>query len=411
MENQILAALEIADHEVRLLVGQFFNGRLNILKVERVSHLGVDVYSIMSESLISEAIKKAVENASRNLGVLIDKVILVVPGIHMKHINKQLLIPVVGRISDNDIKRAYRDLLGTNAPEGYILSNALFTKFYVNGSSTRKIPLNEKCETLKLEVDCYYSKKNILFPYVTCVEASGLGVIDVVLDDISFAKETSAFEASIDKPVIALTLSEKLTKFSLYHQGRLLSNDYIESGFEQFMNTLKNTLKVPQDVIHRLFYYNVNLGDHKSSDDPIFLWSTKSTSHTISQKDLDDILGHDIEQFIELVCDRFSPVIALGQPKVVLSGDAAVIDGIGSLVQMKSGSETSVYKSSTFGVKDSSLTSLVGAFYYYKDQEPFRNISYTSVDEDEYKRIVLQYETKDTEDSLTKKLKHMFIGK
>ncbi|NLL75486.1 MAG: cell division protein FtsA, partial [Erysipelothrix sp.] len=80
MEKQIIAALEIADREVRLLVGQFYNGRLNILKVERVSHLGVVGYTIMSESIIVDAIKKAVENASRNLGVVIESVILMVPG-------------------------------------------------------------------------------------------------------------------------------------------------------------------------------------------------------------------------------------------------------------------------------------------------------------------------------------------
>lgn len=36
MDKQIFAALEIADHEVRLLVGEFFNTRFNIIKVERV---------------------------------------------------------------------------------------------------------------------------------------------------------------------------------------------------------------------------------------------------------------------------------------------------------------------------------------------------------------------------------------
>ena len=35
MDKQIFAALEIADHEVRLLVGEFFNTRFNIIKVER----------------------------------------------------------------------------------------------------------------------------------------------------------------------------------------------------------------------------------------------------------------------------------------------------------------------------------------------------------------------------------------
>jgi cell division protein FtsA len=40
-EKQIFAALEIADHEVRLIVGEFFNTRFNIIKVERVPVTGL----------------------------------------------------------------------------------------------------------------------------------------------------------------------------------------------------------------------------------------------------------------------------------------------------------------------------------------------------------------------------------
>ena len=39
--KQIYAALEIADHEVRLIVGEFFETRFNVLCVERVKTTGV----------------------------------------------------------------------------------------------------------------------------------------------------------------------------------------------------------------------------------------------------------------------------------------------------------------------------------------------------------------------------------
>ena len=35
-DKQIFAAVEAADHEIRLIVGEFFNTRFNIIKVERV---------------------------------------------------------------------------------------------------------------------------------------------------------------------------------------------------------------------------------------------------------------------------------------------------------------------------------------------------------------------------------------
>ncbi len=36
-EKQIFAAVEVSDHEVRLIVGEFFNTRFNIIKVVRAA--------------------------------------------------------------------------------------------------------------------------------------------------------------------------------------------------------------------------------------------------------------------------------------------------------------------------------------------------------------------------------------
>ena len=39
MDKQIFAALEVADHEIRLIIGEFFNTRFNIIKpVFRSTH-------------------------------------------------------------------------------------------------------------------------------------------------------------------------------------------------------------------------------------------------------------------------------------------------------------------------------------------------------------------------------------
>lgn len=411
MEKQIIATLEIAGHEVRLLVGQFFNGRLNILKVERVPHMGMDGYTIMSESLVTEAIKKAVENASRNLGVIITQVILNVPGIHMKHINKQITIPVNGRVSELDMKRAYKEMYRQDAPEGYILGNVMFSKFINNGISSRKIPIKDRSEKLICDADCYYLKQSIIFPYVSCVEVSGLGIIDIVIDDIALAKETSALEASVDKPVVAVSFGESLVKYSLYYQGKLLSNDYLEGGMGQFTTLLKNTLRVPSDVTHRLLYYNLNLNDEGLSEDPLFMWSSKSKTHTISEQEIHDIVSDGLKSFIATVADRFSPVHNLGTPKVLVVGDVVTIGGFQEYFAQVAQCEVDAYVSTTFGVKRSSLSSVVGSFYFYKDQSVFRDHALSSVDEEAYKSTVLQIEKNEDEESLTQKLKNMFIGR
>ena len=40
-KKNVYAALEIADHEVRLVVAEIFNDRSNVLRVERAEHNGI----------------------------------------------------------------------------------------------------------------------------------------------------------------------------------------------------------------------------------------------------------------------------------------------------------------------------------------------------------------------------------
>ncbi|MEG0327573.1 MAG: cell division protein FtsA [Erysipelothrix sp.] len=409
MEKQILAALEIADHEVRLLVGQFYNGRLNILKVERGAHMGVQGHTIVSENHVVEAIKKAVENASRNLGVVIRRVLLLVPSANMKHVNRQLRIPITGRISELDVRRAYREVLKYPSPDGYVLADILISKFFVNGSSTRKVPMNEKCDNLTLEAECYYIKESIAFPFIGCVEKSGLKVIDIILDDIGLAKEASLFEASIDTPIIGLALNEQSVHLALFHKGVYLSNEVIDNGFHRILGKLETSLKVPSDVVHRLLYYNVDLSLQEAGTDPIFMWSSKSNTYTITQADIMDLVADDVKDMLRDLSDRCEPIYTLGKPRYVITGVSSEILGIPEFMEQASECDAECYRSTTFGVKDAGLTSLLGAFYYYKDQQVYRDYTLSSVDEEEYKRVVLQYNQEVEEESITKKLKNMFF--
>ena len=411
MEKEILAALEIADHEVRLLVGQFYNGRLNILKVERVPHKGISSYSIVSESIVVEAVLKAIENASRNLGVVIEKVLLLVPGIHVKHSTKQMQIPITGKVSNMDIKRAYRELLNSEAMDDYVLTNVMMSKYFINGSSTRKLPLDERCSHLTIEADCYYSRQSVIFPYLSAVEAAGLKIIDIVLDDIGLAKEAALFESSIDKPIIAYTLSRSLSKMTLYYKGKLLSTDYDNQGFDYFMNHLQTELGVPSDVVSTLLYYNVNLLEDKPKEDPIFIWSEKGQTHTISSKDIHDVVNDELKVYLESLVARSEPIFSLGKPHILITGESSVIEGMPEHIEKVSETEVEKYSAMTFGIKDPSFSALAGAFYYYKDYEVFRYESDVSANRLEFENYILEDERMDENESMTQKLKKIFFEK
>ena len=84
MEKQVLAALSIANHEIRLVVGEFFNSRLNIIKTEQLACGGMDGLRIIDPDKVIVAIRQVVESASVFIGTPINAVLLSVPSYRYK---------------------------------------------------------------------------------------------------------------------------------------------------------------------------------------------------------------------------------------------------------------------------------------------------------------------------------------
>ena len=413
MEKKIIAALELADHEVRLVVGQFFNGRLNVLKVERVAHNGISNYTIIDPYSVKKAIQKAFENASRNIGSTLSSTLVVVPGVNMTRVNSVQTASINGTITQQDLVKLYDAFYKTDGPREKVLVNVLMNRFHVNGLPTRKIPLNERCNELSVEADCYFCDKGVVFDYLKVVENAAIPVIDIIMSDIGIAKEASLLEQSISESIIATVFERDTITLTLYQKGQVMTNIMIDAKIESIFNKIKSTYNFDDSIAERLLYYNVDINDVSPSLNPIFAWSTKSGNHALNKKDLLDLVGDDLIQILDEIHDVAKPIFMMGDARYVVTGESSVIMGIVEILKTISQTEVSLYRPSTFGAKDPTFTAVLGAFYFYKDTSVFKNNIVSSLDEAEFYRNTIYQESKPNSDtstnSFTKRFKELFI--
>lgn len=411
MSDKILAVLEIADHEVRLIVGQFFNSRLNILKIEQVSHSGINNYRITNEELVIEAIRKAITNASKNLGSLIEKVILIVPGVNMKSISHEINITINERISKDDLQIAFNKLRELDSPEKSILINTIISKYVVNGIATRKVPIGENGESLTLFADLYYGDQDVVFEYVKLVEKSGIKILEIVLDDIAYAKEAALYEGSISQPKILVDISNQGTSFSIFYKGTLKANLRIHQGLDTFKDKLIEKYKIPEKVARKIIYDHLSLTKHSEViDSPVFIWATKNQTNTITQVDLFELLHEDLIKYVEELLDTCEPTLQFGETELVVTGPGAYIDHLDTYIKDNSDFSAKIYIPTTYGCRDAVFTTVLGAFYYYKDQVKILGDLESSINMDYYMSTILKQNVveEDIEESLTSKLRNIF---
>ncbi len=391
MDKQIFAALEIADHELRFVLGEFFNTRFNVLKVERVDFDGINNLEIQNKKGLTEVIHRMLEDASAKVGVKIEKVLLSIPSKNARRVTVKVTVPVESidhKVSVVDVKKALHKAMQTELDQTLVLVNAVCTKFSCNGITTRKIPIGEFTDEISVQVDLLFADKDLTYDIVSCVEDSGCSVLDISLDCYAIAKEAALFEQTVEQNVILLKLEQDSTTLAYLYDGKLVSSDVLHEGYGKFVYRIMDEYNLPIDIATRLCKFNGRVDIPQISTTPIYIWSKKQVTYTISEKQLYDSISENVENWCETIFGACKDLIEKRKTTVVITGEGAEIQGLDSKLRQFMNCEVKKYSCETLGVRSPSYSCTLGLFYAYKDQLEILGNSESSVNLVEFEKAI-----------------------
>lgn len=412
--KQIFAALEIADHEVRLVIGEFHETRFNILRVERVKTTGIVNKVVVDEQNIVSAVMKAVQNASTVLGYRIERVLLAIPSIDVTRFNKKVNVFVEDgskRIRLSHIQSGINEAISYKPDQDLELVNIGCIKYITNGITSRKMPLNEVCDVLTMNIDLLFANKEIVYSYARCAEKSGLEIIDICLDSYAIAEEAAIFEQTVDKYVVLIDLERQNTTLSLFTHGKLVNCEVLDSGYGNWLAPLKDKYNLPIDVGFRLIQNTCALEEKEVGDSTVYIWSEAGTSRQISERDVYKCVIDPINEWIQLINETCQPIVDSGNVRYILTGEGLEIQEIEKMAR-ELNAQSQVYVPQTIGARDCALVTCLGLFYSWKSQLAIRKDERTSCDQRDVEKSVesVNKPTVDDESGFTKKLKSMLLS-
>ncbi|KAF0226997.1 MAG: putative cell division protein [Erysipelotrichaceae bacterium] len=407
-DQNIYAALELTDHEIRLVVGQFHNQRLTVMKVERVVSGGILNQNIVDQNAIVNALKKAIDNASKNIGFPIKAVILALPSASMHRFNQKVNMQVKDRVTSIDIQNAVRKAIKTPLPEHLEIVNVIINKCIVNGISLRRLPIDETCDSFIADVDLMCADKSLVYQYASIVEKAGLEITEISLDGFAIGKEASLFEKSLDHYIVLMKIERQSTALSLFAKGKLMSTEVIKEGTAQMIQAISEKHHLPIEVADRLLHHNIRIGLHKYPKSPIYLWTADEKNHTLTENDVAGLIEPQLDVWLQSIHKAISPILMDTHVEIVLSGESADINGLSEAVARQLGCPTTVYISETLGIRNSALSVCAGLFYVLKDQSVYRNYQ-SAIEMDQFSvKIKASMGKSNPEDTLGNKFKTMF---
>ena len=417
-DKQIFATVEVADHEVRLIVGEFFHTRFNIIKVERVPCFGISYNEVTNPEEVTKALKTAAENIRKLIGADIKKVILAMPSYKFRKFTVKSTVNIQGidqTVTIQDVREAVKKAENVELNKAYALIQALCVRYTVNGVSSRKIPIGERCSQMSVDIDLLCAERKMSFDLVTCVENSGMSVMDIFPDVYAVAKEAALMEQGNNRQVIILKVEREVTTLGLVANGRFVTATTLPAGLGGIASSLCEQYQLKTDVAVELMKYSARLDYETCSSNPVHIWSDGKETHTLSEQQLVDCLRPNIEIWLDAVEKTCQPILQAAPTTVMITGEGGETEGLSNLVQKRLGVETRCYIPDTLGGRNAGLSACLGLFYAYRDKLPITGYIEDSLDMDafvkavSYREKVAKKQENNKEDTLTNKLKGLFL--
>lgn len=414
IKKEIYASLEVADHEIRLVVGEFYETRFNILRVEKAPVSGVENKRIVDEQNVVNGIIKAVKQAEDALGYRIERILLAIPSVNVSRFNKRVtIIPEASskRIRLSDIQKGLNEAISFKPDPELELVNIGCIKYITNGITSRKMPLEEVSDVLLMDVDLLYANKENVYAYARCIERAGLEILDVCLDSYAMAQEAAVFEQTVDKYVILVDLARESTTLSLFTHGKLVNCEVLDEGYGKWLQVLQEQYHLSANVSFRLIQNTCTFLED-ASDSVIYIWSEAGGQKQLTEKEVVSAVVPYVKEWINLVNESCLPIVESGNVRYLLTGEGCEIQSLEQLIGTMN-APAQVYVPQMIGARDCSYVTCLGLFYSWREQLSIRRDDRVSCDMSDVETVIESVGKKthtDDEGGFTKKLKSILLS-
>ena len=413
MIKQIYGALEFTDREIKLVVGEFYNTRFNIIRVEKEPCKGIEDFEIKDREAVKKSVTNIIRRANELIGASIERVILIIPSVNFKRFPLKVNVKTAnGIVSKNDINRAVKKAMKTSIDRDVMIINAVCVKYTCNGISTRRIPEKEISEDLIVDIDLLCADKAITFDYVSVLEECGVQILDISLDMFAVCKEAALFEQTVNQNIILLKIDYETTTLALISKGKLVNCEILYNGLDSILKKVNDKYHLPYNVIDRLVKYNTTFTPNEFSDDSIFAWkNNEGVSNSISESELSDTVKEATRNLAVEIKETCNPILNSGQTNIVVVGEGAKMDALVKMISDETKVNAKTYFPETIGIRDSAYVTLLGSFYGYRDMLQINDNMQSSINLFQFSELVEKKTIDNEEESITARVKNLFEPK
>lgn len=378
--RKIIASIDIGSDSIKLVVGEFIDSRLEILSTSITQSKGVENSKVINMEELSEAIKKAVSEASQTLGIEIKKVILGVNGVNTKLIKEAEAIKIENEdyvINGDDIARVIAKCAEGKCDDGYALIGVIPVEFTLDDDKVSRDPKGLKSENLGIKAIIVTTPKEYVMPYIKAVENADCKVIDVILNTLGdyYTVKNDRFDNCVGAIV---NLGNDTSTISIFNKGILTNTKTYKLGGYNIIRDI-GFIKKLDDNTSRAVYQDLALATPKfaSPKEVRIIRNLDGNDIKISQLEVSEITHARLKELLNLVKMQINILTKKEISYIIIGGGLTELKDFHIILENMFGRNASIGKVEIIGARNNSYISSVGLLKYFDRKVDLRGKTFS----------------------------------
>jgi len=367
--NDILVSLDIGTTTIKVIVGEVLKNSLNIIGVGTAKSNGMKKGAVVDIDQTVEAIRNAIEQAERMVGMQIERVVV---GINGNHIELQSCHGVVAVQSDNreiddeDINRVMDGAQVVSIPPEREIIDVIPKQFIVDGLDEITDPRGMIGVRLEMEGVIITCSKTVLHNILKCVERANLEVADICLQ--SLAQGTVALSKDEkNMGVVLIDVGGGCSTVSVFENDHLIGTNVINLGGDNITKDLSIGLRTTTEEAENIklsygYAFYEEAQENERFDVSIIGSNTKEA---VTQREIADMIEARLEEIFMFAQQE---IVRMGYRQMpggyVLTGGTMAMPGVLELAQEIFQSNVRIAIPDYIGVRESQFTAGVGILQF-----------------------------------------------
>ena len=410
--RKIMASMDIGTDSIKLVVGEMFRNKLNILASLYEPINGMEDGIITNEEEFKESLKNAISKTDGIIGIPIKQVIITIPpkNLEFSVITGEIKIDNENHVVTGlEVSKVFKEALRGQIKEDREYINLLPTSFTL--SDGRKVidPKGVKSDSLTARGILITAPQTNIYPILVTLEKLGLEVLDISLSSIGDYYEYKIDEMR-DNSGIIINIGHTSTDVALFNKGILTNIETINVGAKNIENDLMYIYKIDSSTA-RDIKENLGLSFAKGAreDNTVEVKDKYGDNIIINQLEVSKIIQSRIEEILNLCKKQINILTKKEISYIIVTGGLTENRDFRLILNKIFKDKAIVGRVSELGVRHNRYGSSVGLIKYYDEKSRLKDKEY-SIYSIEEQQALGGYDLDEENDSSIVRLFRNFFG-